>query len=306
MKRDARPEQVEVDRAERVWKGSAAVETTIVIPVHNAEPYLADQLRALAGQEDDAPWQVVVVDDASTDGSVAVADSFSEQLDLTVLRGAVRRGPAHARNTGAAHGSGDKLLFLDADDEVAPGYVAAMSSALDNAGLVAARLDQESLNAPWVRGAFGPPGQTRDVDVALGFLPAASGGSIGVERAVFEAVGGFEESLRWADDIAFCWDVQLAGTPLVFVPDAVVRYRYRHRLRDLFQQSRAHGSDLPLLYRRYRSSGLRRRVAVGAWPSALAALARARDKADLAKATVQLGYRFGTLEGSIRHRVLYL
>jgi hypothetical protein len=142
-----------------------------------------------------------------------------------------------------------------ADDEVAPGYLAAMSKALEVHEFVTARLDHETLNPIWVRSAYGSRWQQMGVDTYFGFLPFASGCALGVSRRVFEDVGGFREELSPAHDVAFSWDVQLAGTALHFVADAVLRYRYRDSLSGLFRQTRRQGSVTPLLYKRYREMG---------------------------------------------------
>jgi glycosyltransferase involved in cell wall biosynthesis len=283
-----------------------SVELSVVVPFHDAGPHLAQQLSALARQEFDGGWEVMAVDDASSDGSRRIAESFSDRLNLRVIATSRRRGQAHARNLGARAAAGEKLLFVDADDEVAPGYLAAMSKALEAQELVAARLDHETLNPTWVRSAYGLHWQQTGVDAYFRFLPFAGGCALGVSRRVFESVGGFREELSPAEDVAFSWDVQLAGTALHFVADAVLRYRYRDTLCGLFRQTRRQGSVTPLLYKRYREMGMERRIALTAWLNVLGAASRARTKADLAPVIVQLGYRVGRLAGSVRYRVLYL
>lgn len=283
-----------------------SVEVSVVVAFHDAAAHLGQQLSALARQELDGAWEVIAVDDASSDDSRRIAESFSEHLNLRVIPTSERRGQAHALNVGARAAAGEKLLFLDADDEVAPGYLGAMSVALEAHELVAARLDHITLNSKWVQSAYGLHWQETDIDVYFGFLPFAGGCAVGVSRRVFELVGGFREELSPAHDVAFSWDVQLAGTALHFVPDAVLRYRYRDTLSGLYRQTRQQGSITPLLYKRYRKMGMERRIAFRAWLDLLGAVARARTKADLAPIMVLLGYRVGRLTGSIRHRVLYL
>jgi glycosyltransferase involved in cell wall biosynthesis len=283
-----------------------SVELSVVVAFHDAAPHLAQQLSALARQGFDGGWEVIAVDDASSDGSRRIAEGFSDRLNLRVIATSGRRGQAHALNLGARAAAGEKLLFVDADDEVAPGYLAAMSKALEVHEFVTARLDHETLNPIWVRSAYGSRWQQTGVDTYFGFLPFASGCALGVSRRVFEDVGGFREELSPAHDVAFSWDVQLAGTALHFVADAVLRYRYRDSLSGLFRQTRRQGSVTPLLYKRYREMGMERRVALTAWLNVVGAASRARTKADLAAVMVQIGYRVGRLAGSLRHRVIYL
>src|SRR5256885_9527969 len=88
---------------------------------------------------------------------------------------------------------------------------------------------------------------------AWGFLPYANFGSLGIRRATWDAVGGADEDLHHSDDVAFCWSVQLAGTKLVFAPDAGVRFRHPRGARGYFRQEWVSGLEGFTLYDRFRS-----------------------------------------------------
>ena len=145
------------------------------------------------------------------------------------------------------------------DDEVGPGCISTMAAALDRHDFVASAFDQESLNPEWVRSAHGPawrnPGESLPDQV--GILPNA-GASIGISRAGLDAVGGIAEDLPRTQVIALSWEVQLAGVELRYVPESIYGVRYRDGLLDLFRQGLAGSSCAPLLYKRYRSAGMRR------------------------------------------------
>jgi GT2 family glycosyltransferase len=99
-----------------------------------------------------------------------------------------------------------------------------------------------------------------------------------------------------------------AGTPLVLVSDAVIHYRHRHRLRDLFKQTRGYGRGSARLQKRYGPLGLARttpREAVVAWARLLARLPRLVTSSRERRAAwvVLLGWQLGRLEGSLRERV---
>ncbi len=87
----------------------------MIIPVFNGAAHLEACLRALAASSE-PPLECIVVDDGSTDGSVAIA----EQHGATVISTGARCGPARARNIGAQRAQGEILLFLDADVCVHP------------------------------------------------------------------------------------------------------------------------------------------------------------------------------------------
>src|SRR5215213_2921854 len=104
---------------------------SVVLPVRNERRHLGDQLSALAEQTYDGPWELVVVDNGSTDGSGDVARSFAPRVPALRVVSAPRRGLNHARNAGVRAARGEVLAFCDADDVAAPGWLAALVEALD-------------------------------------------------------------------------------------------------------------------------------------------------------------------------------
>ncbi len=160
---------------------------SVVIPCLDAAATLPGQLAALAAQRYDAGWEVIVADNGSSDGSRAVVESFRDRLPRLGLADASdRRGRAHARNVGAAAAGGEALLFVDADDEVAPGYLAAMGAALATHDFVACSLRQRHAQpALGARHCTADPqrdGISRYDYPA--YLPHAGGGGLGVRRSV--------------------------------------------------------------------------------------------------------------------------
>jgi hypothetical protein len=229
-------------------------------------------------------------------------------MDLTVIDAGDRPSRSYARNAGAAASAAGRLLFVDADDEVAPDYVEEMARALDDHAFVTSRVDSETLNPPWVRAAHGAPWQALSIGVFLEFLPGA-GANIGIGRELFLDLGGFSEEFSGAEDLAFSWTVQLeADVSIPFVLDAVYRYRYRDSFWGLFRQSLNWGREHVLLYRRFRARGLKKRsaaMALGEWRAVLAGLVTV-PAASQPEIVVRLGYCLGRLAGSLRYRVWYL
>ena len=94
------------------------VRLSIITPVYNSPGHLADCLAAVLAQTG-ADTEIIVVDDASTDDTVAVA----ARLGVRVVGLPTNSGPAAARNYGAQHARGEVLFFVDADVVIAPGAV---------------------------------------------------------------------------------------------------------------------------------------------------------------------------------------
>ena len=102
----------------------------IIIPCFNAEAYLAQAIGS-ALEQTLAPHQIIVVDDGSTDGSLALARKFEQACEGQVRVHSERSGnAARTRNIGASLSDADALMFLDADDVLAPDALAALAGAL--------------------------------------------------------------------------------------------------------------------------------------------------------------------------------
>jgi GT2 family glycosyltransferase len=287
--------------------GAPAADLSVVIPCLNAADVLPRQLEALTSQEWTGTWDVIVADNGSTDATEAIARSYERRLpSLRVVDASGRRGRQHACNAGAEV-AGRAIVFIDADDEIAPGYVAAVGDALARHPLVASRIDDSTLNNGWIlEGRSGA--QSADLQHSLGFLPYGSGGTLGVQHSVFASLGGFAADMDYAEDIDFCWRAQLSGVPIFFVPDAVVRYRYRPSLRSMFRQHRNFGRASALLYRAYRSRGMpgrSKRAGLHEWWGLTKGFLLIRSRADAARWSRRLGRNVGRLQGSVRYRVWY-
>ena len=128
-------------------------DVSIVIPCRNAERWLGETLASVFVQ--DVALDVVVVDDGSTDGSVAVAEQAPGPVRI-IRQDA--RGASEARNAGTAAANGGYLQYLDADDVLEPGTLKARLAALDVSGADVAL-------AAWARWERQPSDEFRIGDV---------------------------------------------------------------------------------------------------------------------------------------------
>ena len=103
---------------------------TVVTPAYNAAPYIADAVRSVLGQTHH-DLRLVVVDDGSTDATSAVVTGFADPRLRLIWQ--CNAGVAAARNRGMAAAEGEALLFLDADDWLAPTALATLAATLDAA-----------------------------------------------------------------------------------------------------------------------------------------------------------------------------
>lgn len=285
-----------------------SMKLSIIIPCFNAANTISLQLKALAKQHWSESWEVIVSDNGSTDETVAIVEQYQEKLpDLRIVDSSDQRGAAHARNIGASVATGDRLAFCDADDEVAPGWVAAMADALSKHDFVACRRDYEKLNESRVIKSCRLT-QINGLQKSS-YLPYASSCNLGVKRSIHNAVGGFDETMLRLEDTDYCWRIQLAGTKLHFVPDAVVHYRLRHTIAALYHQGRLTGKYKVLLYKKYRALGMHKlswQEGMRAWVILLKRLPQVFSQEDRAKWVSDFARRVGRLQGCINYGVLAL
>ncbi|GAA3230034.1 glycosyltransferase [Oerskovia jenensis] len=231
----------------------ARPELSVIIPAYDAEATLGVQLGALLAQRPAWPWEVIVSDNGSSDGTRRLVQEWTGRMpELRLVDASARRGPSAARNIAVAQARSVALAFCDADDMVADGWVEAMHRALSEHEFVAGPFEGARLNAD-LTSSVTWTAQTDRLTVKPGleqFVTAGSG-NMGVRTAVFDEVGGFYEGARTAEDDDFCIRVQLAGHDLVFDPDIVLHVRRRDGLRNIARQSFAYGAGERWLSHRY-------------------------------------------------------
>jgi glycosyltransferase involved in cell wall biosynthesis len=241
---------------------------SVIIPCRNAANFLPRQLTALGHQEWDGSWEIVVVDDGSTDDSAAVARDIGTRLPVpcrTVRTGSGGGSAAIARNTGVEVARGDRLAFVDADDEVACGWLAAIADALACHGLVAGSLEWDRLNSREMRATRSGDQDAIDIGEDHPVRPWGAGANMGVRRDVFARIGGFDPALVTLEDVDYFWRAQEAGELVWRAQGAVVHKRLRPTLRSECRKAWREGDGESLLYRRHqvpipRSFGVARSV----------------------------------------------
>lgn len=287
---------------------------SVVLPCRNGAATLPTQLEALARQSWDGSWELVVSDNGSTDGTVEVVERYRDRFpSLTIVDSSDHAGLAHALNVGVAAARGKSVTFVNDDDEVAGGWLRAMGDALERHELVAGSLEFDKLNEPWTIEVRGRP--QIDGLVEWGFadyLPFAFGPTIGLRRRLHDAIGGFDEAMTpAAEDMDYCWRLQLAGSELRFVPSAVTHYRQRHSLRAVYSQARSYGVGNVLVYKKHRGRALSAvphpwRRGLRAWAGLGKRFLLVSSKTRLGLAVWHLGLRTGMLRASIEHRIVFL
>lgn len=286
-----------------------STELAVIVTTHNRADLVDEALSSLAEQTwDDGTWKVVVVDNASTDSTPEVLARWAHQMPVPfeVVTANDGRGPSYARNAGVSSGTAPSLAFVDDDDVVGAGWVAAIGEALRHEPLVASRFDYERLNPRAVAAHH-----VVNVDALpyVGDTPVASSAGLGCRRELWERLGGNDVALRHGEDIDFSLRASADGTDPSFEPDAVYHVRLRDGAGEAWRRGRHLGrASVDLHVRHGRKRGERRNTFGVVARSYLGYLARIPDltRPDRRIAYAeQLGRRVGRLEGSLRHRIWF-
>ena len=216
---------------------------SVVVPVRSDAGRLASCLDALAEQVGCPDVEVVVVDNGSTDDSVAVAQAHRVR---PVVITEPRRGSYAARNAGIAVATGRRIAFTDADCVPAPDWLArGIASA---AAVLAGRVQMKRSVSPAVWERYDRALYLRqDQLVAQGFAATAN---LWVDRAVLDAVGRFDPALRSSGDVEWGRRAAAAGFPAVDSADVVVSHAPRTTLAQTWRLHRRLGAGWTALARR--------------------------------------------------------
>jgi glycosyltransferase involved in cell wall biosynthesis len=204
---------------------------TVITPAYNSADDLPEALNSVREQTSD-DWEVVVCDDASTDETAAIAESFGERF--RVLRNERNLGPAVARNRALEVARGELIALLDADDYWLPTYLEEQVSFYERCEREAPGVGVVTCDALIV-GPGGPiEGTFRDrvpfparPTLAKLLVQNTIYGSSLLPRAIAEEVGGFSPECRGTEDHDFWVKVLERGYRPVSNPKAVAVYRLR-------------------------------------------------------------------------------
>jgi lipopolysaccharide/colanic/teichoic acid biosynthesis glycosyltransferase/GT2 family glycosyltransferase len=221
---------------------------SIVVPAYNAADTLGICLCALNQQTvPREQYEVIVVDDGSTDGTASIA----EVAGARVIR-QTNRGTAAARNAGVEAARGALILFTDADCEPAPDWIERMAEALRDPGVVGAkgvyRTRQQELVAHFVQLEYEDKYTRLVGQERIDFIDTYSAA---YRRDVLRANDGFDEVFPFLEDQELSFRIAQRGYKLVFQPHAAVFHRHADTVAQYFRKKFIIGFWKAQVARRY-------------------------------------------------------
>ncbi len=229
---------------------------SVVVCTYNGSRTLRDCCEGLAKLEY-ANFEVVVIDDGSTDGAGDIARGYG----FTVIR-TRNGGLSQARNLGAEHASGEIIAYLDDDARPDPhwlNYLAHTFMTTNHAAVGGPNLPPpgDGAIADCVANAPGGPIHVLMTDEVAEHIP---GCNLAVRKSALLAVGGFDARFRIAgDDVDLCWRLQERGWTIGFSPAALVWHHRRNSMRAYLRQQTNYGRAEAMLEKkwpfRYNAAG---------------------------------------------------
>lgn len=227
----------------RVWP-----KISVVICTYNGARTIRDCFEAL--EKIDYPdYEVIVINDGSTDETETIAREFPFRLISTP-----NRGLSHARNTGMHLATGEIVAYTDDDAYPDPHwltYLADMFLTTSHAGIGGPNLPppDDGWIAECVANAPGGPIHVLLDDQTAEHIP---GCNMAFRKTCLESIGGFDPQFRTAgDDVDVCWRLQEKGWTLGFHPSALVWHHRRNSVRTYWKQQRGYGRAEALLEKKW-------------------------------------------------------
>jgi glycosyltransferase involved in cell wall biosynthesis len=225
---------------------------SFIIPVYNRPNEVRELFESLQLLEGQIPFEVVLVEDGSTEDATEVVAEFSDSLTIKYLV-KENTGPGHSRNYGMQRANGNYFIILDSDCMLPPGYLRAVST---------------SLEGDYVD-CFGGPDQAhrsfspvqKAVDYAMtsvlttggirggrraikGFEPRSF--NMGISVSAFRDTGGFGD-IHPGEDPDLSIRLKAKGYTIKLIPDAFVYHKRRISFRAFYRQVRKFGKVRPIL-----------------------------------------------------------
>ena len=204
---------------------------SVIIPLYNKAPYIRKALESVFAQTF-KDWELIVVDDGSTDGSATICEKFIKEASQTIhntlyIIHQTNSGVSAARNNGVAASHGEFVCFLDADDWWEPTYLEKMAQLIEDypeTGLYASNY------------IYYKPGKTRVAvnNIETGYfnypkayyesnaMPVWTGAAM-IPRKVFEEMGGFPLGIKLGEDFLL-WSKIAMQYKVAFLNEALAWY----------------------------------------------------------------------------------
>jgi len=229
------------------------VDVSIVVPVYNSEKTIEKTINALLSQKTRKNYEIIVVDDGSTDSTPKILARYKKQ-GIKVIR-QKNKGPAAARNTGWKNAKAKIVAFIDSDCRPVSNWLEAMAKPFSdkNVGAVGGTYRTEnkySLLARYV-----------GLDIEMRHsrfkreIEGTGSFSIAFKKNLLKKTGGFDETYRkpTAEDFDLCFSIRKLGKKIMFAPGAIVYHYHPEKFFRFLKEQFRHARARTYMYNKFKS-----------------------------------------------------
>jgi len=218
---------------------SRSVEVSVIVPVYNSEPFIGKCVASLLESKfDPSSFEIICVDNGSSDGSLKILRSFEPSIRVVVES---KRGPSAARNAGLREASGVFVAFTDADCMVDPDWLGAMVRALRRTPVDAVGGRILARPEAGVVDRFGELVHDHRYAIEVCDPPYMIGMNLALRRDLLLSLGGFDERWLRIEDVDVSYRLLAAGKRLGYCDDAAIYHHNRDKLWTLMREGYLHG-----------------------------------------------------------------
>lgn len=207
---------------------------SVVLPSYNGAKFLIESIKSIIDQSF-LDWELIIVDDCSTDDTLKIAKSFAKQDPrITVIHNKKNKKLPASLNVGFAHARGEYLTWTSDDNIAKPNWLQTMVDFLDNnpdADMVSATMDVIDEN-----GVFLHASKPQKTPVVLGYV-CNVGTAFMYRRTIADIVGEYDTNTFCAEDYDYWCRIALAGN-IKYIPDNIYKYRENSQSLTALQKTR--------------------------------------------------------------------
>lgn len=215
---------------------------SVVIPAYNSANTIGACIESILSQDyPSGSYEIIVVDNNSSDATVTVVENYAVKLAFE----RERQSPGAARNKGISLAQHELIAFIDSDCLAGPGWLTNLMAPFDDldVGLVGGRISSQVPDSGLVETFLTRVKYTSADHYASSEPLGLPSGNVAYRRECLERVGVFDGAMPWGEDIDLAWRAQVyGGYRAVCEEDAIVYHKHRSTLAGLFNQFRKYGT----------------------------------------------------------------
>lgn len=222
--------------------GGFKIKVSVILPVYNASRTIKECLNSVLNQ-DYTNYELIIVDDVSTDNSVSIIKSFKDKR-ISFIKNNKNGGPGFTRNVAIKNSNGEIILLVDSDTIVPKNWISKHVEEQTNADIVGGSILGVHRTISGEADAFCshftsiPNSKRRYLTKFL--LPT---NNLSIKRLVFDKIGYYREDFKNSEDAEFCNRAIKNNIKILFTPEIIVKHLDREGFKNFLRHQYSWGID---------------------------------------------------------------